>query len=52
MSFKDKAGGIVGGAVGQKLGGQQPGVFRATAGAAVAGGLTSAVVYRLLRSKD
>ena len=49
MSVKDKARGALGGAAADRLAGQRPGLMRAAAGAAVAGGLTSVVVYRLLR---
>ena len=52
MSLKDKARDVMGGAVTDRLGGERPGVFRAAAGAAVAGGVTSVVVYRLLRSRE
>jgi outer membrane lipoprotein SlyB len=49
VSFKDRARGIFGGAVAQRLGGERPGPLRAAAGGAVAGGVTGVVVYRLLR---
>jgi hypothetical protein len=49
MSIKDKALGVVGGAAVQRLRGEKPGAFRAGAGAALAGGLTGVVVFRLLR---
>jgi hypothetical protein len=49
VSLKDKARDVMGGAVGDRLGGERPGVVRAAASAAVAGGVTSVVVYRLLR---
>jgi hypothetical protein len=49
MSLKDKAQGVLGGATAERLGGEQPGAFKAAAGAAVAGGVISVVVYRLLR---
>ena len=53
MSVKDKAQGVFGGAVADRLGGEGPGAFRAAAGAVIAGGATTVVVYRLLhRSKD
>jgi len=45
MSLKDRAQGVVGG----RLRGERPGVLRAAAGAAVAGGVATVVVYRLLR---
>ena len=45
----DKARGVLGGAVGQRLQGDRPGAIRAAAGAAVAGTATGVVVYRLLR---
>jgi len=50
MSVKEKARDVMGGAVGEKLSGDRPGAVRAAASAAVAGGVTSVVVYRLLRS--
>jgi hypothetical protein len=49
MAIKDKAQGMIGNTVGQRLGGERPGALRAAAGAAAAGGLTTVVVYRLLR---
>jgi outer membrane lipoprotein SlyB len=49
MSLKDRAQGVIGGTVGERLRGGRPSVLRAAAGAAVAGGVTTAVVYRLLR---
>jgi hypothetical protein len=49
MSLKDKAQGVLGGATAERLGGERPGAFKAAAGAAVAGGVTSVVVFRLLR---
>jgi hypothetical protein len=49
MSVKDTARGALGGPVGERLSGERPGVFRAAAGAVVAGGVTSVVVFRLLR---
>ncbi len=52
MSVKDKAQGALGGAAAQRLGGEKPGVLRAATGAAMAGGLTSVVVFRLLRKGD
>jgi hypothetical protein len=52
MGAKDKARGVMGGAVADRLGGQRPSVVRAAAGAAVAGGLTGVFVYRLLRKDD
>ena len=45
MSLKDRAKGMIG----ERLRGERPGVLRAAAGAAAAGGLTSFVVYRMLR---
>jgi hypothetical protein len=50
MSLKDKAGGVFGGAVAQRLGGQRPSALRAGAGAVLAGGVTTVVVFRLLRN--
>jgi hypothetical protein len=52
MAIKDKAQSVIGDTVGRRLSGQRPGALRAAAGAAVAGGLTSAVVYRLLRHDE
>jgi hypothetical protein len=49
MSLKDRAQGVIGDTVGERLRGERPGVFRAAAGAAVAGSITTVVVYRLLR---
>jgi hypothetical protein len=50
VTVKERAQGVFGGAVADRLGGERPGAIRAAAGAAMAGGLTSVVVYRLLRS--
>ena len=52
MSVKDKAQDVLGGAVAERLGGERPGALRAAAGAAVAGGVTSVVVFRLLRKSE
>jgi hypothetical protein len=52
MSLKDTARDVTAGVVGERLSGGRPGVLRAAAGAAVAGGVTSVVVFRLLRSAD
>ena len=52
MSVKDKAQGVFGGAVADRLGGERPGAFRAAAGAVIAGGATTFVVYRLLRKDE
>ena len=52
MSIKDKAQGVVGGAFAERLGGDRPGPLRAVAGAAIAGGVTSVVVYRVLRRTE
>ena len=49
MSAKDRARGVLGGAVADRLGGERPGLMRAAAGAAIAGGLTGVVVFRVLR---
>ena len=49
MSAAEKARSVVGSAAGQRLSGERPGALRAAAGAAVAGGMTGVVVYRLLR---
>jgi hypothetical protein len=51
MSVGDKARGVLGDAFAQRLGGEQPGKMQAAAGAAVAGGITSVVVFRLLRQQ-
>ena len=50
MSLKDKAQGALGGAAAERLGGETAGGQRAATGAAMAGGLTSVVVFRLLRN--
>jgi hypothetical protein len=52
MSVTDKAQGVFGGAVADRLSGERPGAFRAAAGAAMAGGVTTVVVYRLLRKTE
>jgi hypothetical protein len=49
VGVADKARGVMGSAAVQRLGGERPGPLRAAAGAAVAGGMTGVVVYRLLR---
>jgi hypothetical protein len=49
MSVKSKAQDMLGGTVVGRLAGERPGPARAAAGAAIAGGVTSLVVYRLLR---
>ena len=49
MGLKDKAQGVLGGATAERLSGGNPGTLKAAAGAAVAGGVTSMVVFRLLR---
>jgi hypothetical protein len=49
MSIKEKAQGLLGGAAVERLGGERPGTFKATAAATVAGGATAVVVFRLLR---
>ena len=49
MGAKDKAKGVVGGVAIDRIMGERPGFFRAAAGAAVAGGFTSIIVFRLLR---
>jgi hypothetical protein len=49
MSVKDKAQGVIGGLAADRAGGERPGPVRAAAGAAIAGGMTGVVVYRLLR---
>ena len=52
MSVKDKAQGVLGGAVADRIGGDGPGTFRAAAGAVIAGGATTVVVFRLLRKSE
>ena len=52
MSVRDRARDVMGGAVGERLRGRRPGALRAAAGAAVAGGMTGIVVFRLLRGTD
>jgi hypothetical protein len=52
MGVKDKAQDVFGGTVRDRLGGERPGPFRAAAGAAVAGGVATVFVYRLLRRAD
>lgn len=52
MGVKDTARGALGGAVAERIGGDRPNVFRAAAGAVVAGGVTGVVVFRLLRGSD
>jgi hypothetical protein len=49
MSIKEKAQAVLGGATAERLSGGRPGAFKAAASAAVAGGVTSVVVFRLLR---
>jgi hypothetical protein len=49
MSVKGKARDVMEGAVGERLRGGRPSALHAAAGAAVAGGVTSVVVFRLLR---
>jgi hypothetical protein len=50
MSVKEKAQGVLGGAAADRFAGDRPGALKAAAGAAVAGGVTSVVVFRLLRN--
>ena len=52
MSVKGKARDVMGGAVGERLRGGRPGALQAAAGAAVAGGVTGVVVFRLLRGTN
>jgi outer membrane lipoprotein SlyB len=52
MSVREKAQGVLGGAFAERLGGERPGPLRAAAGAAVAGGITGVVVFRLLRQTE
>lgn len=52
MSVRETARDVMGGAVAERLNGEKPGALRAAAGAAVAGGVTSVVVFRLLRRGD
>jgi hypothetical protein len=49
-AIKEKALKTVGGAAARRAQGERPGALRAFGGAVVAGALTGAVVYRLLRS--
>ena len=49
MGFAEK---VLGGAVAERMAGGQPGVMRAVAGAVMVGGVTTVVVYRLLRKTD
>jgi hypothetical protein len=49
MSISEKAKGFAGGMVAQRVGGDRPGAVRAAAGAAVAGAITTVLVFRLLR---
>jgi hypothetical protein len=49
MSFKDKAQGALAGVAVERFVGERPGALKAAAGAAVAGGVTSVVAFRLLR---
>jgi hypothetical protein len=49
VSIKSKAQGVLGDAVGRRLGGDRPSAPQAAAGAAVAGVVTTVVVFRLLR---
>jgi hypothetical protein len=49
VSVKDKTQGLLGGMTAERMRGQRPGALRAAAGAAMAGGVTGVVVYRLLR---
>jgi hypothetical protein len=50
MGFRNKAQGVLGGAAAERLSGERPGAVKAAAGAAVAGGITGVVVFRLLRN--
>ena len=49
MGFAEK---VLGGAVAERMAGGQPGVMRAVAGAVMVGGVTTVVVYRLLRKTE
>jgi len=52
VGVKDKAQGVFGGAVADRLSGDRPSAIRAAAGAVMAGGVTTVVVYRLLRKTE
>jgi hypothetical protein len=52
MSLGEKAHGLMGSALADRLSGERPGAARAAAGAAVAGGITSVIVFRLLRKDE
>jgi hypothetical protein len=52
MSVKHKARDLLGGVAAKRLSGERPGAVRAAAGATVAGGVTAAIAYRLLRSGE
>jgi hypothetical protein len=49
MGIREKAQGVIGDAVGRRLGGERPSALQAAAGAAMAGGVTTVIVFRLLR---
>jgi hypothetical protein len=51
MRIREKAQGVLGNAVGRRLGGERPSALQAAAGAAMAGGVTSVIVFRLLRQR-
>jgi hypothetical protein len=51
MGINEKAQGVFGDAVGRRLGGGRPSALQAAAGAAVAGGVTTVIVFRLLRQR-
>ena len=52
MGVKQKARDIAGGAFADRAAGERPGALRAATGAAVAGGVTGVLVYRLLRHEN
>ena len=52
MGVRDKARGVLGEATAERFAGDRPGALKAAAGAVVAGGVTSVVVFRLLRNVE
>jgi hypothetical protein len=52
VGFIEKTQGVLGGAVAERMAGGKPGAMRAAAGAVMVGGVTTVVVYRLLRKTD
>jgi hypothetical protein len=51
MGIKEKAQGVFRDAVGRRLRGGRPSAPQAAAGAAIAGGVTTMLVFRLLRQR-